>query len=136
MTAFNVVRFRVKPGREGEFLAAHAAAKPRFAGLRRACIVQTGETNFCVVFEWSGFERIVAARPKMIAMLDSFRHLLDDLGNGLGLTDPVSGSVVLELVPTKKAKAAKPAKKVKPARKSLKRPKAAKPRAKAKPRRR
>jgi hypothetical protein len=33
----------------------------------------------------------------MIATLDSFRHTLEDLGGGLGVTDPVSGPVVLEL---------------------------------------
>lgn len=33
----------------------------------------------------------------MIATLDSFRDTLDDLGGGLGVTDPVSGDVVLSL---------------------------------------
>ncbi len=37
------------------------------------------------------------ARPNMIATLDSFRHVLEDLGGGLGVTDPISGPVVLEL---------------------------------------
>ena len=43
------------------------------------------------------FQSIVAARPKMIAMLDSFRDTLEDLGGGLGVTDPVSGEAVLEM---------------------------------------
>jgi hypothetical protein len=42
-------------------------------------------------------EALAAARPKMIATLDTFRSTLEDLGGGLGLTDPVSGPVVLEL---------------------------------------
>ena len=33
----------------------------------------------------------------MIATLNSFRDTLEDLGGGLGLTDPVSGPVVLSL---------------------------------------
>jgi len=33
----------------------------------------------------------------MIAMLDSFRDTLEDLGGGLGVTDPVSGEAVLEM---------------------------------------
>jgi hypothetical protein len=37
------------------------------------------------------------ARPEMIATLDTFRDTLEDLGNGLGVTDPVSGDVVLSL---------------------------------------
>jgi hypothetical protein len=30
----------------------------------------------------------------MIATLDSFRDTLEDLGGGLGVTDPISGQVV------------------------------------------
>ena len=33
----------------------------------------------------------------MIATLDSFRDTLEDFGGGLGVTDPVSGPVVLTL---------------------------------------
>jgi hypothetical protein len=33
----------------------------------------------------------------MIATLDSFRDTLEDLGGGQGVTDPVSGEVVLSL---------------------------------------
>ncbi len=33
----------------------------------------------------------------MIATLNSFRDTLEDLGGGRGLTDPVSGPVVLSL---------------------------------------
>jgi hypothetical protein len=42
-------------------------------------------------------EACIAARPAMIATLNSFRDTLEDLGNGLGVTDPVSGPVVLAL---------------------------------------
>jgi hypothetical protein len=44
-------------------------------------------------------EAMAAARPHMIATLDSFRNMLEDLGGGLGVTDPVSGEVVLEMTP-------------------------------------
>jgi hypothetical protein len=37
------------------------------------------------------------ARTQMIATLDSFRDTLEDLGGGLGVTDPVAGPVVLAL---------------------------------------
>jgi hypothetical protein len=33
----------------------------------------------------------------MIANLDSFRDALEDLGGGLGVTDPVSGEVVVDI---------------------------------------
>ncbi len=40
---------------------------------------------------------IAAARPAMIANLDSFRDTLEDLGGGLGVTDPVSGELVVNI---------------------------------------
>jgi hypothetical protein len=42
-------------------------------------------------------DAMAAARPQMIATLDSFRDTLEDLGAGMGVTDPVSGEVVLHL---------------------------------------
>jgi hypothetical protein len=45
----------------------------------------------------------------MIGMLDSFRDDLEDLGGGLGLTDPVSGEAVVRLPASRPA--AKKAKK-------------------------
>ena len=42
-------------------------------------------------------EALTAGRPNVIATLDSFRQTLEDLGGGLGLTDPVGGPVVLTL---------------------------------------
>ena len=33
----------------------------------------------------------------MIAMLDTFRDTLEDLGGGLGVTDPISGEVVVDM---------------------------------------
>jgi hypothetical protein len=40
----------------------------------------------------------------MIALLDRFREILEDLGGGLGVTDPVSGEVVAKLAAPKAAK--------------------------------
>ena len=40
---------------------------------------------------------MIEARPKMIEILDTFRDDLEDLGAGLGVTDPVSGEVVVKL---------------------------------------
>lgn len=99
MSAFNIVRFRVKPGREQEFIDAHRKTDPTFAGFRRGSLVKTGDRTFCLVGEWDSFDHIVAARPQMIALLDTFRDKLEDLGGGLGVTDPVSGEVVLDLKP-------------------------------------
>jgi len=97
MTAFNTVRFRVKPGREQEFLEAHRTAQANWPGLQHANIIKTGERSYCIIAEWSDMDALVSARPDMIATLDRFRDTLEDLGGGLGLTDPVSGPVVLAL---------------------------------------
>ena len=48
-----------------------------------------------MLMEWESFDDDVAARPGMLAMLDGFRADLEDLGGGLGVTDPVSGEAVV-----------------------------------------
>jgi hypothetical protein len=97
VNAFNAVRFRVKPGREREFLEAHRSVAMDWPGLKRANIIKTGERGYCIIAEWTDTEALAKARPTMISTLDSFRDTLEDLGNGLGVTDPVSGPVVLSL---------------------------------------
>jgi len=111
MTAMNVVRFRVKPGCEQQFIDAHRAAGPNFKGFLGGRLIKTGDRTFCIVAEWRSFDAIAAARPEMIAMLDSMRDLLEDLGGGLGVTDPVSGDVVVTLAAPRAARM--PAKKKK-----------------------
>ena len=97
MTAYNIVRFRTKPGQEQAFIDAHKRAKLQAKGFRKAALVKTGDRTFCIVGEWDSMDALAAARPAMIAMLDSFRNTLEDLGGDLGVTDPVSGTVVVDL---------------------------------------
>lgn len=97
MTAFNAVRFRVKPGRDQEFLDAHKKVVANWPGLRHTNMIKTGERTYCIISEWSDMDALASARPQMIATLDSFRDTLEDLGGGLGVTDPVAGPVVLAL---------------------------------------
>mgnify|MGYP000844103810 CR=1 FL=1 len=97
MTAFNTVRFRVKPGREQDFLDAHRDAARNWRGLRRANLIKAGERAYCIIAEWEDMAALGDARAEMVATLDTFRDALEDLGGGLGVTDPVSGPVVLEL---------------------------------------
>ena len=103
MTAFNIVRFRVKPGHQEQFIAQHRGMNPGLKGFRGGSLIRTGEDTFCLIGEWASFQKIVDARPLMINLLDGFREHLEDLGNGLGLTDPVSGEVVVKLPATKAA---------------------------------
>ena len=104
MTAFNIVRFRVKSGREKEFIAAHRKALRGLVGFRRGALVKTGGPTYCFVGEWTSYQKIATARPMMISLLDSFRDCLEDLGSGLGVTDPVSGEVVMEVQQAPKSK--------------------------------
>ncbi len=99
MTAYNIVRFRVKPGREKDFEAHHRefALQPTVAGFRKGALVKTGDRAYCFVAEWDSFDAIVAARSWMIGSLDAMRDMLEDLGNGMGVTDPVSGVAVVEM---------------------------------------
>ena len=78
MTAYNIVRFRVKPGSEQAFIDAHKTAAPKWKGFRGGALVKTGERTFCIVAEWASFQKIVDARPQMIGMLDTFRGMLTD----------------------------------------------------------
>jgi hypothetical protein len=97
MTAINVVRFRVKPGMDGAFLNAHRDGKAAWPGLTRGLIVDAGERTYILIGEWPDMTVLAGARTLMIATLDTFRPALDDLGAGLGVTDAVSGKVVLSL---------------------------------------
>lgn len=98
MTAYNVVRFRVKPGMEDAFVASqrHAIETDDLQGALSAALVHIGDRQYCFVGRWESFDDIVAARPRMIGFLDEVRDYLEDLGGGLGVTDPVSGTVVIE----------------------------------------
>ena len=100
MTAFNVVRMRVKPGLEEQYLEVHRNADTsEFVGFRGANLVRTGDLEYCFIGEWDDLAGIEASRDKMIGILNKFRDLLDDLGDELGVTDPVSGVAILELRP-------------------------------------
>ena len=97
MTAYNVVRFRVKPGMEDKFVnSQRASLSAGMPGVGDVALIKTGDRSYCLVGKWNSFDDIVAARPKMIASLDEVRDMLEDLGGGLGVTDPVSGEAVLE----------------------------------------
>jgi antibiotic biosynthesis monooxygenase (ABM) superfamily enzyme len=97
MTAFNTVRFKVKPGREQDFLDAHRNVAAEWPGLRHVNMIKTGERSYCIIAEWDSMDALAGARPQMIATLNSFRDTLEDLGNGLGVTDAGGGPGVLEL---------------------------------------
>jgi len=96
MTAFNVVRFRVKPGMDQVFLDAHRDGRAAWPGMTRGCIINTGERTYVLVGEWPDTAALAAARQRMIETLNTFRHVLEDQGSGVGVTDAVSGNVTLK----------------------------------------
>jgi Antibiotic biosynthesis monooxygenase len=100
MTAYNVVRFRVKPGMEQQFIEAQRkSTETPLPGALGGALIKTGDRTYCFIVQWKSFGDIVAARTQMISFLDEVRPLLEDLGNGLGVTDPVSGEAVFEIKP-------------------------------------
>lgn len=96
MAAFNCVRMRVKPGRDKDYLEAHRNMKADWPGLRHVNLIDTGDRSYCIIAEWDDMDALVKARPNMIGVLDTFRDTLESLGE-VGVTDPVSGPVVLSV---------------------------------------
>ena len=74
MTVFSIVRFRVKPGREQEFLDAHKTIAGDWPGLIHANMIKTGDRSYCIIAEWADMDTLVNARPNMIATLIHSRH--------------------------------------------------------------
>jgi len=62
-----------------------------------ANIIKTGDRSYCTIAEWKDMDAFIKARPNMISTLDSLRDTLEDLGGGLGVTDPAAGPVVSTL---------------------------------------
>jgi hypothetical protein len=90
-----------RAGREQDFEQAIRNLDRDYAGMRRFTAIKTGDRSYCMIGEWDSMDAILAARPQMIKSLDSFRHMLEDLGGGLGVTDAVSGEAVVELAARK-----------------------------------
>ena len=63
---------------------------------RWAVFLKTGDRTYCYIGIWESEEAIAAQRDAMIANLDKMRHVLEELSPELGVTDPVSGTVVLD----------------------------------------
>jgi len=95
MTAFNVVRFRILPGKERAFLESHGPGKITWPGLRRGTIIKIGDGDYCVIGEWPNEATLRAAMPQMLATLDTFRGVLQPTPSGV--TEAFSGPAVLAI---------------------------------------
>ena len=92
--ASNIVRFKVKKSNQEEFENLFENCD-RFEGEFLRTVVKTSEDTYCSFGIWDDEEALVAARPEMIAFLDTLRHLLCEISPELGVTDPISGEVLL-----------------------------------------
>ena len=89
----NNVRVLCKEGCEEKFIAETAQwVNPE--GMLDAYWAKTGERSYCFVGLWDSEESLAAARPQMIEHLNKVRDFFEELSPELGVTDPVSGSVV------------------------------------------
>ena len=91
----NVVRFSVKSGKQIEFENLFSKTE-KWDGQLLHILARTGEQSYVGYGLWESEEHMKNAMPQMIALLDSARHLLEELSPELGVTDPVSGTVVFE----------------------------------------
>jgi len=91
----NIVRCKVKASAKNEYLN-KVKQMPKFEGQISAKYVETKPNEFFMIGEWNSEADIAKARPKMIDFLDTLRHTLDELSPELGVTDPHSGTVVVE----------------------------------------
>ena len=95
----NVVRSKVKQDKKDEYMK---KLKEFFdntrgtEGLISMKLIETGPNNMCIIGEWKDVQSIAKARDKMIAGLDTVRPLLEEISPALGVTDPVSGPVIME----------------------------------------
>ena len=89
----NVARFRVKSGKQQEFESVFSNAET-WGGQLLHISAKTGNQTYVAYGLWESEQKIADARPQMIALLHSTRNLLEKLSPELGVTDPVSGTVV------------------------------------------
>ena len=95
----NVVRSKVKEGKQDEYMKKLKEFFDNMKGtdgLISMKQIKTGPNSMCIIGEWKDEQSIAKARDKMIAGLDGVRSLLEEISPELGLTDPVSGPVIME----------------------------------------
>ena len=89
------VRFQVKTGQEDAFLEAvmkfDASQHP---GCISHQVIDAGNGRFQLKVVWENEGAIVAARPNLIKFLDTMRPMLAEISPELGVTDPISGTIV------------------------------------------
>ena len=97
MTQFvSCVRFTAKPGMADD-LQRRLSDFELPAGALKHVALHTGGDSFCTFVMWREEQDLINARPAMIAFLDTVRGMLIELSPELGVTDPVSGPVIVDV---------------------------------------
>ena len=92
----NVVKCIAKDGHQDELIEKFNNV-PKWDGMRRTILIQTGDNTFCSIGIWEDEASLVKNRDNMISFLDTLRPLLKEISPELGVTDAVSGTVVAEV---------------------------------------
>jgi hypothetical protein len=93
--ACSVIRLRLRPEFEAEFLARHDNPCAEVEeGLCQSYLVQTGERSYVLIGEWLSANAMRTAEPVLLQSLDQIRHMFEDLGGGQGHAEPMWGRVV------------------------------------------
>ena len=61
-------------------------------------LAKIGERRYCFIRLWESEEKLIAARPDMIEQLNSVHELLQELSPKLGITDAISGPVIVQSI--------------------------------------
>ena len=91
----NVVKYKIKDGSKDECLK-KINEMPKYEGLISSKYIETGANSYCYLGERVSEEAYKAAYPKLIEFLDTIRDFLKEISPELGVTDLVSGTVVIE----------------------------------------
>ena len=91
----NVVRFKVKSGQENKFVSIFKQSN-KWPGMLMHVLAKTGDQTYVAYGLWESEEKMRLAMPNMISLLDETRDLLEEISPELGVTDPVSGTVIFE----------------------------------------
>ena len=59
-------------------------------------VVDCGDGKFPTTVQWQSQDALIKARPALISFLDSVRPLLEEISPELGITNPISGELILE----------------------------------------
>ena len=90
----NCVRFVVKEGCVDDFITGFTDSDFQPAGMLVSEMFQSDEREFVSFGVFESEDALVAARPEMIAFLDTIRDYLEEISPELGVTDPRSGNVL------------------------------------------